>query len=382
MYDLIIVGGGPAGSSAGRTAGRLGLRALLLEKEVFPREKPCGGALSARALASLDFLLPPALQAQALTGARVCYRGRKVEAHLSAPYAFLVSRSDFDHFLLTEAEKAGIEIHQGEKVLGLCETDGGISVRTPAGIYTGRCALIAEGAQGQLKRRARRCDTRAEQGFAIVTEIPVTQPHAGIAEIHFGLSRWGYGWIFPHAGYLSVGVGGLIPSMPPIRESLRAFLRENGLPEEYRCRGHVIPMGGICRNLVNGRILLYGDAAGFADPLRGEGIAYAIRSGQLAAEAVHRALTERIEALAEYEAACERAFGGELRDALFLTRLVHRFPAAFHRLFSSHPRVVATYLEVVAGTRNYRSFLAWALPRMPAYLALREICRPALAKKS
>ena len=94
-----------------------------------------------------------------------------MEAHLSAPYAFLVSRSDFDHFLLTEAEKAGIEIHQGEKVLGLCETDGGISVRTPAGIYTGRCALIAEGAQGQLKRRARRCDTRAEQGFAIVTEI-------------------------------------------------------------------------------------------------------------------------------------------------------------------------------------------------------------------
>ena len=84
MYDLIIVGGGPAGSSAGRTAGRLGLRALLLEKE-----SSRGEALRRSPLGPgprfLDFLLPPALQAQALTGARVCYRGRKVEAHLSAP---------------------------------------------------------------------------------------------------------------------------------------------------------------------------------------------------------------------------------------------------------------------------------------------------------
>ena len=202
-------------------------------------------------------------------------------------------------------------------------------MRTPVGVYRGRCALIAEGAQGHLKGRARRRETRAEQGFAIVTEIPVTQPQAGIAEIHFGMSRWGYGWIFPHAGYLSVGVGGLLPAMPRIRERLQVFLRKNGLPETSRCRGHVIPMGGIRRNLVNGRILLQATPPGSPTSAARE---LPTQSGPVSWPP-RRCIALPIEALEGYQG--ERALAVSCGRA-FLARLV-RFPAAFHRLFSSHP---------------------------------------------
>lgn len=373
MYDLIIVGGGPAGASAGRTAGRLGLRTLLLEKEVFPRYKPCGGAVSARAMAYLDFPLPPEMRERALSGARIHYRGHTVEGHLPMPYASLVLRSAFDALLLARAEEIGIEVHQGEKALGVLETGEGVTVRTPHGEYAGRFAVIAEGSQGLLKGRVRRRDTREEQGIGVVTEIPAQVPRGDAADIHFGVARWGYGWVFPHGDHLSVGVGGLLKCVPQIREIMRTFLRDQGLAEDGRYRGHTIPAGGMPRSIANGRILLAGDAAGFADPLSGEGIAYAIRSGQLAARSACRAVSGQEDAIAGYEAACEREFGRELRDALFLARLVFRFPGVFFRFFSSHPRVVQAYLEVVAGTRSYRGFMAWAFPRLPWYLALRAV---------
>ena len=121
MYDVIIVGGGPSGASAGRRAGILGLNTLLLEKEDFPRYKPCGGALSVHAISYLDFELPEEVIEWEITGAKIIFKEQMIEAHKDYRLCTLVSRDIFDNFLLEKAKETGINVHTREKVLSCRE---------------------------------------------------------------------------------------------------------------------------------------------------------------------------------------------------------------------------------------------------------------------
>ena len=105
MYDLIIVGGGPSGASAGRRAGKLGLNTLLLEKEEFPRYKPCGGGLSNHAISYLDFELPQDVIEWEVTGAKVFFKNQLIEAHKDYRLSVMVSRYIFDNLLLEKAKE-------------------------------------------------------------------------------------------------------------------------------------------------------------------------------------------------------------------------------------------------------------------------------------
>ena len=100
MFDLIVVGGGPDGSSAAGWAGKLGLKTHLVEKEQFPRYKACGGAVTEQALSHLDFDLPPGLREATILAARVHYGASSIEARMDSPLAYTVSRSAFDTHLL------------------------------------------------------------------------------------------------------------------------------------------------------------------------------------------------------------------------------------------------------------------------------------------
>ena len=97
MYDLIVAGGGPAGSTAARAAALQGLDILILEKETFPRYKPCGGALSSKAASLLDFPLPSDICERTITGARVHFRDRVLEKHKGYNLTTLIDRSRFDY---------------------------------------------------------------------------------------------------------------------------------------------------------------------------------------------------------------------------------------------------------------------------------------------
>ncbi len=117
MYDVIIIGGGPSGASAARRAGKLGLKTLLLEKEKFPRYKPCGGGLSEHAISYLDFELPKDIIEWEVTGgAKVIFRDQLIKVNKDHRLSVLVSRDKFDNFLLEKAKETGIEVHTGEKL--------------------------------------------------------------------------------------------------------------------------------------------------------------------------------------------------------------------------------------------------------------------------
>jgi geranylgeranyl reductase family protein len=377
-HDLIVIGGGPAGSAAARRAVQLGSHTLLVEKQRFPRYKPCGGALSEHAMSCLDFEIPRCIQERDIFGARVHFAGHAGQQRRRNRIATLVTRSRLDDYLLQEAREAGAEMRMGEKVVLVHENPTQVEVRTSDSIYQARAVIIAEGAHGKLKHAVRRPDRPSEYGVCVVTEIEERNEvierylHDAI-ELHFGIARGGYGWVFPHDGHYSVGVGGLAAALPDPKRTMRFFLQSRGFEGQHRLSVHVVPIGGVTRRVARSRILLAGDAAGFVDPFLGEGMAYAIRSGQLAAEVAHRYLVRRDEPsrVREYSSRCEREFGQNLRYSLVLSRLMHRFPRVFFEILAGHDDALARFLEVAAAERTYKSYLAWLLRRLPRYLALR-----------
>ena len=380
MYDLIIAGGGPSGSAAGRIAGNMGLETLLIEKETFPRYKPCGGALSEQAMSYLDFTIPQYIRERDIFGARVHFRDQVIEKHKEYRIATLVTRSVLDNYLLEKAKETGIEVKMGEKVIDYKENHEHVKVYTNADVYKAKFVIVAEGSQGKLKNRIRRGDKRNEYGICMVTEIEEENKkieryiHNAI-DIHFGISNMGYGWIFPHKNYYSVGIGGLAENLPNPKKTMINFLRDNGFNNKYELRAHLIPAGGIKRNIVSSRVVLSGDAAGFVDPFCGEGIAYAVRSGQIAAEIISDILLNKnkLSSLKKYESVCEREFADNLKYSLMLSKMMHRFPGIFFKIFTSNEEIVDKYLEVPALKRTYKSYIKWLIPRVPKYLLFRTL---------
>lgn len=368
MYDLIIVGGGPSGASAGRTAGKRGLLTLLLEKENFPRYKPCGGALSSYGLSCLDFKLPEYVIERNIPKIRVYFRGRFVEGMREPNLALLISRKVFDNLLLEKARETGIEIHTGEMVLDCVEKEDCVEVRTTDNTYLGRFVLISEGSCGTLKYKVRSRDKRTEYGLGLVSEIPdedevIRNRFPDTINIHFGIAQGGYGWIFPHEGYYSAGIVGTAKYLEHPKKVLLDFLQENGLSGDFPVHSHIIPLGGVKRKTVNSRLLLSGDAAGFVDAFSGEGMAYAIRSGQLAAEAVADLVMYnlKLNRLKVYESACRQEFGNYLASSLKLEKIMNRFPETSFKLAVSNREILDKYLEEVVANRDYKDYIHWLL---------------------
>lgn len=369
MYDLIIIGGGPSGASAGRAAGKEGISTLLLEKESFPRYKPCGGALSTYALACLDFKLPESLIEGDISKVRVRFGELCIERQKDYMLAMLVSRKAFDNFLLDKARETGIDIHLGEKVLDCEEREGHVEVRTSQNNYLTKFVLIAEGSEGTLKRIVRpERERKIEYNFALVSEIPeenevIKNRFLDMINIHFGAAPGGYGWIFPHAGYYSAGIVGTAEYLKHPKIAMKEFLQANGFSGESQIHSHIMPVGGRRRKTISSRILLSGDAAGFVDAFIGEGIAYAIRSGQLAAEKVAEiALYDRkLSDLKEYETRCKQEFGNFLISSLKLHKIMHSFPETSFRLALSREEILDKYLDEVVIKRSHKNYVRWLL---------------------
>jgi geranylgeranyl reductase family protein len=374
MYDLIIAGAGPAGSSAAREAGKAGMNVLLIDKDRFPRYKPCGGGLSERALSYLDFSLPENICERSITGARIRFGDRVIDRHKDYRLTVTLTRSIFDDFLLKKAQEIGVHVATGKKVLDFREDSEKVEVRAGDETYRSKYLIVAAGSQNRLKERVRDRDGKDRYGICMVTEVPekndaIDARLGNALEFHFGVARMGYGWIFPHDGYYSVGIGGMAKDMSNPRRSMIGFLRKNGFAGSYKLRGHLIPFGGITRPVASPRVLLSGDSAGFVDSFTGEGIAYAIKSGQNAAQTVADKLEDDDLDLAEsYQQRCKKDFGDDLKYSLIMAKIMHSWPEMFFRMLATRDDFLDKFLEVPAMKGTYKSLIRWLMPRMPGYL--------------
>jgi len=377
MYEVVVVGAGPAGATAARNCVKQGLRTLLIEKDSFPRIKPCGGALSEQAMSLLDFEIPIELMEKDCFGARVHYGKFTVEVKKEYRIAVLTSRDKFDKFLLQQALESGVEICQPEIVEKLYLKDSYVLVKTNLSEYKAQIVVGADGVNSLISKYVRKKPLSLEEfGICLVTNIPATNEiidkyiHNAI-DIHFGVADMGYGWVFPHDNYFSVGIGGIASQLKKPKQVFNDFLRTNGFETPNKVYAHKIPAGGIKRKNVADRILLVGDAAGFVDTFYGEGIAYAIHSGLIAARIIINGLKERNlsqQYLKLYEAECSKFFAENLKWSLILTKTMHKFPELFIRVFASNRAVLDKYLEVPATKLAYREYLNWLLLRVPYFL--------------
>ena len=377
FWDVIVIGAGPAGSSAAYDLASEGLHVLLLEKYEMPRDKLCGGALSELSSSYLRFSIPKEYENCECYGARINYNNWSTTATLNQRVAILVTRRNFDYYLVQQAKSKGAVLRY-EQAVSLNVNTNYVSVKTEQDIYCGKLSIIATGATSKLTTYVRQQDRKNEKGFCLAQDYPTMEQDPfssieGLTDIYFNIGEFGYGWVFHHRHYYSIGIGALLSNIKNPKKLMRQFWNERGFPmEDYNPKGHMIPCGGINRTLTAKRLLLAGDTAGFVDPFSGEGIAYAIRSGQLAAFVAIDSVKNNDfshNKLYKYEELCRKEIHVNLWYSLQLTRLMHWKPNIFLRLMSSESQILKKYLYIPKGELSYFRYITWLLPRIPMFLS-------------
>jgi geranylgeranyl reductase len=295
-FDVVVVGGGPAGASAALDLARAGRRVALLDKA--GRIKPCGGAIPPRLIR--DFAIPlHLLKARVTTATMVSPKGVRVDMPIEGGYVGMVDRAEFDEFLRGRAAEAGAERFRGTYQSLTREADGSVVVHyLPKGETqeeTLRTKLVigADGALSQVGRQEIKGAERTPMVFAYHEIIGTPNESPDRCEIYYRgtLSPDFYAWVFPHGETMSVGVGSAHKGFS-LRGAVAALRGETDLAAQNTIRheGAPIPLKPLKR-WDNGRdVVLAGDAAGVVAPASGEGIYYAMLGGRLAAEAVEECL--------------------------------------------------------------------------------------------
>jgi geranylgeranyl reductase family protein len=363
--DVLVVGAGPAGATAALVLARAGVDVALLDRASLPRDKTCGGGVVARAF---EFLPPgvevPVERRLGRVESRFVDAGVAVAVERDAPLVHMAMRAPLDHALAAAARSAGAALRPGLAVERVVLTADHVRLETTGDAWRARFLVAADGATGATARAAgwiAPFPTVPALEAEVAVPASVLARHASGARFDLGAPAGGYGWVFPKASHLSVGVGVFTRggARRRLRDELARYLDAVGLGEArvMRLRGAPIPVRPR-RPPARGRVLLAGDAAGLADPLTGEGISLAIRSGRLAAEALLAAGLDPRGAAPGYRAALRREILGELRIARGLAWVLYRRPGLVRRLVPRLGQLAAEALtEVVLGRRTYRDLL-------------------------
>jgi geranylgeranyl reductase family protein len=281
-FDAVVVGAGPAGSTAAYRLADAGASVLLVDKARFPRDKPCGGGVTLRAARLLPYSIDPVVEDVVdRFELRLGYRSY-FERASDDPLCLMTQRRRLDEFLARKAEEAGAEFRDGVSV---AFDDGDVLVdgeRISAAVIVG-----ADGVNG-LTARTFGLARDHGHGVALEGNAPLDTRYRGRLVLELGVVPGGYAWVFPKGEHVNVGVGGWESEGPRLREHLRRLCAEHDVDFDALTdvRGYRLPYRRASSAFASDKVLLVGDAAGLIDPLSGDGIYEAFLSAKLAVEAI------------------------------------------------------------------------------------------------
>lgn len=357
-FDVLVVGAGPAGSTAARECAARGLSTALLDRAKFPRDKPCGGGVTARAAALLPFNIEPVVE-QRVGDIRFTWRGDSgFTRRADAPLVYLTQRAKLDEFLVSKAVEAGVSFFQRRRVATVTPHDDGATVTAGEETFDAAVLIGADGANGPVSRSLG-LPMQTSRGIALEGNYPVTagvrETWDGMVAFDFGDVDGGYGWAFPKTDHVNVGVGGWRSTGPELRTKLAEQARRYGFDPStaWGVRGHHLPVRRGRSPLWRGRVMLAGDAAGLVDPLTGEGIYAAIYSGCAAARAADDLVSRETSDLSSYERELNAELLPELTAGRYMHGLFHLSPRFFFNLAQRRERVWNLVADLLVGERSY-----------------------------
>lgn len=344
--DVLILGAGPAGCAAAYDLAAAGLSVRLLDKHEFPRPKPCAGGLTMRTVSALRYSITPVIERVAddwMLGLGM-HEATRMGAWPAKPMPIVAMtvRSRLDAYCLEQTKAAaGVTFERNGKVRELAPlgSEGGAnegwSLRTEDAHYTARYFIGADGANGvsaKLLGRAAGHHARDSFAAAVEAEVPIDDPLRFAMEMRLDYVPRGYAWIFPKGDHLNVGIYAR-GSVKGLKASLVEFVRAR-LDQTLETRdivGWRVPVSGQDRAPRTDGAFLVGDAGGLAEPMFGEGIFYAIASGQAAAQTIVEVEAGRsAAAMASRFARLRAPIDRDLRAWTTFAEILDRNPARVH----------------------------------------------------
>jgi geranylgeranyl reductase family protein len=373
--DVIVIGAGPAGSTAAKFLAEMGHEVLILEKDKLPRDKACGGGV-VRHIHRFDYMSDfindhhlGECKAHKSYDRTLKYF---VEYHTDDVMFYNVRRRDFDHQLVQFALESGASLEQGPDVMALdVKLDmEGVRVRTRGGDLTAKVVIGAGGAMDPVAKYIRRSgglpEDMEDMSISPVAEYPVDQSFIEetypdyMSYFHHGFDDSVYAWVFPKREVLNIGVWPKPGQRVNPKEKLQTYLdylySVDLTPEEYtveKYMGAPLPSAGPVDVTYDHRMIIVGDAARLVSPLTGEGIYYAMESGRMAALSIDEALYKgqpTASALSPYQEMWEATFGADLRAMKSYAKQVANHGTMLIKLASEDKQLKGIFANLFMGT--------------------------------
>jgi len=397
-YDVVVVGAGPAGSTAAKFLSEKGIRVLLVDKSKFPRDKSCGGGIPVRVLKEYKYIREKDLIESFSYGGYIYSPSLKYRAEIqkNEPFIAMILRKKFDHGLVKLAIDSGATFVDGTAVDDIKVFDD--KVKTLLNNRTdveSRMVVGADGVWSVVAKKSGLHQNRKNIGISLFQEYRMdveTLDHyfteKRLFHVHFNVQEIdGYGWVFPKKEHVNIGVVEMRRQadqsegkthLKEIYNNYMQTLKKDGiLPDSLtigKIRGAALPTCPVEKTYAD-RVLLCGDAAGLVHPFNGEGIEYAMSSGKIAADVIAKALEvgdTSAKFLSKYEKLWKNDFGKTIKLFLRTSKRWGGKTEKLVRLVSRDKKIAEMVLEIGMGNLTIQE-CKWIILKRLLYLNFRDL---------